>query len=244
MQSFYRRFTFGLSLLLAASAYAQTSLPSRPAGIDDTLWKRLIEANNLTAQVADLTADFQQQKVTAMLRKPLISSGKIFLRGPVMLWNTIKPEPTVLRIDPREVRLYYPREKTVEVYAITDKLGALAASPIPRLDVLVKYFNFENLDVTVFGESDSRKYLALKLTPIAGGDLDKYIKEVRVLIDTTNGQLARMEMTDIDGDRTIVSFSNVRINSGLTEKDVALEIPADVKIVHPLAGLEPSEPRQ
>jgi outer membrane lipoprotein-sorting protein len=222
------------SLLLMAG---QTSAPTRPAGVDEALWRRMVEVNRKSEGVTDLVADFEQQKFTAMLRKPLVSSGRVKVRGPVMRWETAKPEPTVLRIGPGEVRMYYPREKTVEVYAVEEKLGSLAASPLPRLDVLVRHFAFAPLDVKEMGEADDQKHLAVRMTP-ADPDLGKHVDEVRVLIDAGSGYLNRMEMTDADGDRTVISFTNVRTNVGLGERDVALDVPAGVKVTRPLAGLE------
>ena len=87
---------------------------------------------DVTTKIADLTADFEQQKFTAMLKKPLISSGAVAVRGSAMLWKTRKPEPSELQIDQKEVRIYYPAQETIEVYQVEQKLGQLAASPLPR----------------------------------------------------------------------------------------------------------------
>ena len=46
-----------------------------------------------------------------------------------MLWETISPEPTVMRIDESSAAIYYPKEKLEEIYPITGQLGSLAASP-------------------------------------------------------------------------------------------------------------------
>ena len=100
---------------------------TRPAVVDPALWQRLEQINTRSAKVVDLTACFEQQKFTPMLEQPLVSHGTLAIRGPVMLWKTVEPEPTQMRIDPKQIQIYYPDQKTVEVYPIEQKLASLAA---------------------------------------------------------------------------------------------------------------------
>ena len=230
-------------LLLGADAPAPTAPPaptSRPAGVDPAAWQRMLDIDARAAKVSDLTADFEQQKFTAMLKKPLVSSGVVAVRGANMLWDTRKPEPSMLQIDPREVRIYYPAQETIEVYQVEQKLGQLAASPVPRLAVLREHFTFAPIPVTEMGERDDTagdRFFALRMTP---GDaaLREHVEEVRVLLDASRGLIIRLEMRDSDGDRTLISFSNVKTNVGLKEGDLRIAAPTDVTLTRPLAGLE------
>jgi hypothetical protein len=52
------------------------------------------------------TVHTAQQKFTALLRKPLASSGVVRLKGAVSRWDTRRPEPAVLHADGRELRMY------------------------------------------------------------------------------------------------------------------------------------------
>src|SRR2546421_1063092 len=223
-----------IALLLLAGADAPTS---KPAAIDDATWQRMLETDRKGGEIQDLVADFEQQKFTAMLKKPLVSRGRVFVRGSTMLWDSKEPEPNVLQIDPREVRIYYPAQKTIEVYQIEQKLGQLAASPLPRLAKLQQQFDFAPLALNEFGETDNTRFLALKMTPINPA-LREHVEEVRVLLDTTSGLIVRLEMRDADGDRTLVAFANAKTNVGLKDSQLQIAAPADVKITRPLAGLE------
>ncbi|HWB52958.1 MAG TPA: hypothetical protein VG722_02155, partial [Tepidisphaeraceae bacterium] len=82
----------------------------------------------------------------------------------------------------------------------------------------------------------SHEYLALRLTPI--GEMSRHVRQVRVLLAVESGFIVRMELTDADEDRTVISFSDIHTNVGLSEADVELKLPEDVKVTHPLAGLE------
>src|SRR5690348_2310902 len=93
-------FIFCLGLLVASGRlHAQTT---RPASVDPALWERMTRVNDLATKVADLTAHFEQQKFTPMLKKPLTSSGTVRVLGSTMRWDTTKPEPSVIFADEKE----------------------------------------------------------------------------------------------------------------------------------------------
>lgn len=209
---------------------------SSPATTNPSLWQRMQRINARTRNVRDLSADFEQEKFTAMLEQPLVSRGTVRLRGSVMLWKTQSPEPTVMRIDPNSIQIYYPNQKTLEVYPTEQKLASLVASPLPRLEVLEKYFTFSELPLKQMGQSDESRFLALQLKPL--GELSQHVKSVRVLLETRTGFIIRMEMTDTDQDRTVLTFSHIKTNTGVRAPSVQLDLPKDVKVTHPLAGLE------
>ncbi len=206
--------------------------------VDPDLWRRMLAVDARGAKISDLTAKFEQEKFTALLKKPLVSSGVVRVRGSAMLWETSRPEPTVLRVDEREVRLYYPKQKVIEVYGIEQKLASLAASPLPRLDVLKEHFTFEELPVAeVEKNADASKFLALRMKPTEAA-LQEHVDEVRVLLDIAGGYIVRLEIVDSDGDRSVIRFSDVKTNTGLRDSDVEIHAPADVKVTRPLAAVE------
>jgi outer membrane lipoprotein-sorting protein len=236
------RFPFAILAVLcfAAPLVRGADAPtSRPANIDDALWQRMLAIDAKAGNVHDLTTDFEQQKFTALLKKPLTSLGTVRVKGGTMLWDTVKPEPTQLRIDAREVRIYYPQQKTIEVYAIQQKLGQLAASPLPRLAALLEHFTFSPLPLKEMGETDDTKFLALSMTP-SQPELREHVEEVRVLLDARAGLILRLEMRDADGERTRITFSNAKPNTGLSDADLDIRAPKDVKVTRPLAAIEGS----
>jgi outer membrane lipoprotein-sorting protein len=172
-----------------------------------------------------------------MLKKPLVSSGTIYVRGAAMFWDIKEPEPTALQITATEVRLYYPQQKTIEVYQIQQKLAQIAASPLPRLSDLLQHFAFEPLAISDLGATDAAKYLAVKMTPIAP-ELREHVEQIRVLLDATTGLIDKLEMTDPDGDRTLIKFSNAKLNVGLHDAQLQIQAPTDVKITRPLQAIE------
>jgi outer membrane lipoprotein-sorting protein len=215
------------AMMFIARAQGQTSAPT----IEPKLLEQLVEIDKRASAVSDLSADFTQRKITPLLRKPLVSSGTLRIKGSAMFWDTKQPEPTRMRIDEKEVRLYYPKQETLEIYTLDQRLGSLAASPLPRLDVLRKHFAIER------GEAKEAPMIELKLTPIEAS-LKQHVERVVVLLDARQGLIVKAEVTDADGDRTSMEFTNVKTNTKLGEDEVRLEIPENTKIVRPLEGLE------
>lgn len=227
----------GVCLLLLCAAAATTTRPDDP---DPALWTRLKEIDARAAKIRSLSADFQQRKFTALLTQPLVSSGTVRIHGPVMRWDTLRPQPSVLYADRDEVRIYYPDQKTLEIYPMDQRLGELAASPLPRLDVLREQFTFERLPTDAMDRTaDSRRFLALRLVP-RQASLREHVREVRVLLNADQAHIARAEITDSDGDRTVLSFSNVRLDAEVG--DLTLTVPPGTRVSHPLQGMDSDAP--
>jgi outer membrane lipoprotein-sorting protein len=227
-----------LTILCLAAAPA-TKPATAPA--DAALWAKLNEIDSRAGQIKSLSAHFEQQKFTALLRKPLVSSGKIRINGPVIRWDTEKPEPSVLFIDPHEVKVFYAAQKTLEVYPLDKRLAELAASPLPRLAVLKEKFSFQQIGVAQLDASVRKKdCLALRLVP-TDPSLAEHVRQVRVLLDIPRAFILKAEVTDGDGDRTELSFSDVQLNADVG--DLALSVPPGTAVTHPLEGLDGQEPR-
>lgn len=234
-----------LLLCLCAAAFiatplcAQTTRPTT-APIDSRLLNELHAIDKQVSQIHDLQADFVQKKQTPLLKKPLISSGTLLLKGSRTLWKTTQPEPSDMLIDPKEIRIYFPREKSMEIYPVQGRMGALAASPLPRLNLLREFFSFQRIgphDLSDDASPDA--YLALQLTPL-DPTLAEHLTSVRVLINRQTGLIQSAQTLDPAGDRTTLTFSNIRTNTGLSDDQLRLDVPEDTKISHPLEGLNPS----
>ena len=85
--------------------------------------------------------------------------------------------------------------------------------------------------------------LALKLTPI-DPSLARHVEHVQVLLDVQHGYILRAEMLDADGDRTIITFSNISTGTRPADESLKIELPPNVKITRPLEGLQGQQPPQ
>lgn len=223
-----------LALLFGATALASRSRAQTAPTTQPTLESQLESADAKASQIEDLTADFEQRKFSALLRDPLVTRGQVLAKRTVMLWRGQTPEPTRMRVSLERMQIYYVNQKLIEDYPIIGKLGSLAASPLPRLATLRERFTLSadhGADLKPIGEIAAP--LAVRLTPIED-EVKQYVDHVRVLLDTSRGLVMVFELTDPDGERTVIRFSNVHTNTNLSDAELALDAPKDVKIVKPL----------
>jgi outer membrane lipoprotein-sorting protein len=230
--------TMFVLLACRAAVCAPATQPAPP--VDPALMEKMNAIDAKAAKISTLVADFEQKKFTALLRKPLLSSGVVKVKGNAMRWDTEKPEPSVMLVGEKNVQLYYPAQKTVEEYTLDQRLAELAASPLPRLAVLKARFSFAEIPVhDIDPQADAAKFLALKLTPI-DKELAEHVQEVRVLLDSAGGYIVQAELTDADGDRTVIQFRKVSVNAEVG--DLGLKVPPGTKFTRPLEGLQEPPP--
>jgi outer membrane lipoprotein-sorting protein len=229
-----------LAPILPRHAFAQitsvTSQPSPPANIDPALWQQMLDIDARARDITHLSCDFQQQKITPLLKKPLISKGHVRVVGPVMRQDTTDPHPSSMLIDAQQLRIYYPADKTLEVFDLDTQLGQLASSPLPRLSILRQYFSFEKIPVAQLDpKAADADFLALRLKP-ADASLSQYVDEVLVLLDRRRGYITKVQWIDADAEKTVIDFSNVKTDGTFSAADLDLKLPSDVKTVRPLGG--------
>jgi len=229
----------------APSTAAEATVPQGHSE-DPALRARLDDIDRRAGEVRDLTAQFEQQKFTALLKKPLVSSGRVRMKGSVVRWDTEAPEPAVLHSDGREIRMFYPRQRVVEVYPIDKRITDLAASPLPRLAALREHFRIERAErnaepVRGAGEQSKTDRVSLRLTP-TDPFLKEHVDQVLVVLDAAAACVVSVEVDDADGDRTLIRFSDVKLNAGMKDADVALAVPPGTKESRPLEGVQGDPP--
>ena len=122
------------------------------------------------------------------------------IRGSQVRWDTQKPERSVLLINEREAKIYYPDQGILEIYTLDRRLGELAASLLPRLELLGRKFSFEQIPASDMEEkADPKGFLALRLMP-TDAMLSEHVRQVRVLLDVNAAHIVKAEVTDSDGE--------------------------------------------
>jgi len=198
--------------------------------------KRLAEVDAKMAAITDLSADFEQKKKTALLKKPMLSSGSVLCKAEKVLWQTIKPRLNTMLVADGKVTIYYPDDKLAEIYSMGTQFRDAAGGPLPRLSKLRETFDFVELDVADFATGEDAKTLAgkiaIKLTPKTD-ELKKHIASVRVLINEGVPCADRIVLVDPEGDETELRFTKVEINKGVKDEELDLNLPQNTKISTP-----------
>jgi len=180
------------------------------------------------ADVRSLRVRFKQTKTLRLLRKPRVSEGLTVLKGERLHMTVTRGgQPEIeLAVGGGEARLYYPKRKTVEVYALDG--GPPPESPFPLFSG----------DVAQLAETHA---LELTRTP---GELDQLVmvpkdpesKTARVVMRFREFKVVEVEQTTRRGDTVKIEVSEFAVNAEVAEGELELELPDDVKVVEGVSG--------
>ena len=220
-----------VSLLAVWSALAAPPSPAANAvapAIDPDLQRELESLAEKSAEIRDLTARFEQRRFTPLLKRPLVSTGRIWFKEGRMRWETDKPHPSVTVVDSGDLRVYYPQHRKLEIYRIEGSIGELARGPTLKPQVLLKYFHIERLPAE---PSDGR--CVVQLTPLEKSTREQ-LRRIVVHLDHESGLIRQLDWTDSDGERTYITLTEMNANAGVTDEELELRVPPGTKTVRPL----------
>ena len=223
------------------NAIPSTTNPATPAADNRgaaAFEKKLQDLDAKMAKVVDLRASFEQRKKTAMLKKPIVSSGTLSCKGESVLWRTTKPRESQLLVTPDKVTVHYPADRLAEVYPVGARFRDAAGGPLPRLPKLREKFEMSEMtddEMKALGVDGAPERLCVVMTP-KSEDLKKYVAMVRVVIDTKVPCADRVVVSDPEGDETEIRFSGVTINVKMKDAELDLALPEGTKVSTPGAA--------
>lgn len=232
-------FVAGTTCAVAGESHNKTDQQNNKAQLSAAqhhLLKKLKKIDKRSLAIKDLTADYKQLRYSPLLKKPLVTHGKLLARPPVVLWASEGKNPVKMRINDKTLRILYLKPNVEEVYPIDSRLAALAASPLPELSATRKLFIISKGKISDLpAPPKGVKILVIRLEP-KGKKLAKHVDHVQVMLDVKNGVIMAMEIVNVGGGKTIMLFSKIKMNTGLKDKQLKLNAPEDVKVVYPLKG--------
>jgi outer membrane lipoprotein carrier protein len=148
-------------------------------------------------------ADFQEQRVLRLMKKPILSSGKIWFQPPNKFRREVKGNsPSVTVSDGRQLWIYYSNFKSAERYPLGK--GSPLDSTVTAINSALNLENIENTFQITATKSD--KGYELTLLPRTGS-----MKRVFQKLDLHINENLRVERTDMllpNGDRIVTTYSN------------------------------------
>ena len=148
-------------------------------------------------------ADFQEQRVIRLMKKPILSSGTIWFQPPNKFRREVKGNlPSVTVSDGRQLWIYYPNFKSAERYPLGK--GSPLDSTVAAINSALNLENVENS--FQINETKSDKGYELTLLPRTAS-----MKRVFQKLDLHIDDNLRVERTDMllpNGDRIVTTYSN------------------------------------
>src|SRR5438477_8330219 len=165
-----------------------------------------VDLKNLLAGVRQnrsTQADFQEQRVLRLMKKPILSSGTIWFQPPNKFLREVKGNsPSVTVSDGRQLWIYYSNFKLAERYPLGK--GSPLDSTVAAINSALNLENIENTFQVTATKSD--KGYELALTPRTPS-----MKRAFQKLDMRINDNLRVERTDMllpSGDRIVTAYSN------------------------------------
>jgi outer membrane lipoprotein-sorting protein len=173
---------------------------ARTAPLSETDLKNLLAG---VRQNRSTQADFQEQRVLRLMKKPILSSGTIWFQPPNKFRREVKGNsPSVTVSDGRQLWIYYPNFKSAERYPLGK--GSPLDSTVAAINSALNLENIENS--FQISAAKSEKGYELTLLPRTGS-----MKRVFQKLDLHINDNLRVERTDMllpRGDRIVTVYSN------------------------------------
>lgn len=177
--------------------------------------------------IRDFSADFVHAYEGGVLRKQVIERGKLQIKKPgKMRWDYTTPEPKTFVSDGVKMYSYVPADKQVVVSPIPPEDEATTPTLfLAGKGSLTRDF-VPSLVATPPGMPAGSR--ALKLVPKAR---QRDYDEMVLVVDPATLALRGLVTVDTQGGKSSFSFTNLKENIGLADKDFAFTIPRGVDVV-------------
>ena len=189
-----RAFIYGILLVSALTSVAK-SAPLSEAELENLL--AAIRQNRTTQ------ADFQEERVIRLMKKPVVSSGTVWFQPPNKFRREVKGNsPSVSVSNGRDLWIYYPNFKSTERYP----LGK--GSPLDATVAAINSaLNLENIETSFnITATKTENGYELQLLPRTAP-----MKRAFQKLDLRINEKFRVERTDMllpNGDRIVTTYSN------------------------------------
>ena len=220
-----------LVLLAFASTFA-----GAPTGAD-SLENVLARMDRGGAAFKALSADVRSVAHTAVINDDMAETGHILLKrtkhGMDMLLEIMAPDSKSVALQEHKAEIYYPKMQTIDEYDISRYRALLDQFLLIGFGTsgkeLALSYNMKVLGAdTVAGRETTR----LELIP-KSAEVLKNLKKLELWIPESEVYPVQQQFYMPGGDYKLVTYTNVRMNPPLSDSDLKLKVPKNVKRVYP-----------
>ncbi len=167
------------------------------------------DVKNLLARIREnriTQADFQEQRVVRLMKKPIVNSGKVWFQPPNKFRREAKgTSPSVTVSDGQQLWIYYPNFKSAERYSLGKR--SPLDSVIASINSALNLENVENtFHITATRAGPPQAGYELELTPRTAS-MKQAFQKLNLRIND-NLQAERTDMLQPNGDRIVTVYTN------------------------------------
>jgi len=191
------------TVLLSIVLYLTLTCIADSAPLSETDLKNLLAA---IRQNRSTQADFQEQRMIRLMKKPILSSGKVWFQPPNKFRREVKgSSPSLTVSDGRELWIYYPNFKSAERYPLGK--GSPLDSTVAAINSSLNLEDVEHtFQISVTKADSPQASYELTLLPRTPS-----MKRVFQKLDLRINDQRRVERTEMllpNGDRIVTAYSN------------------------------------
>jgi outer membrane lipoprotein carrier protein len=203
-------------ILAAAPRAADLTAPALAAAL-----QKKIDA------VKDFTTDFTHMYEGGVLRKQITERGHLLVKKPgKMRWDYTTPEQKQFVSDGTKMYSYIPQDKQVIVSSVPrEDEASTPALFLAGKGSLTRDFTASLVEAPPGVASGSR---GLKLVPKAR---QRDYDWLTLVVDPGTLEIRGLQTTDAQGGKSTFSFTNLKENVGVADKEFAFKIPRGVDVV-------------
>ena len=216
----------GITLLL----WTAISVFPAPAVRAETLSLEQLTAKTqeIYEKTTDLKSRFIQEVTIKSMKKTEREEGTVWIKNPkMMLWDYTKPREKKLVINARKAWLYVAEDRMVYVQNADDvyrsRMAVKFLSGIGKLseDFQLRFAKDNPID-------EEGNYLLTLTAKEKGTGIDR----LHLIIDGKSFQIVQCRFNDDYGNTTRLRFSDIRTNTGVSDKFFTFKPPAGVEVVN------------
>jgi chaperone LolA len=216
----------GIALLLWIAIFVFPA-PAVPAEIL-SLEQLTAKTQEVYEKTTDLKARFIQEVTIKSMKKTEREEGTVWIKNPkMMLWDYAKPKEKKLVINARTAWLYVAEDRMVYVQNADDvyrsRMAVKFLSGIGKLseDFQLRFAKDNPLD-------EEGNYLLTLTAKEKGTGIDR----LHLTVDGKTFQILQCRFNDDYGNTTRLRFSDIRTNTGVSDKFFTFKPPAGVEVVN------------
>lgn len=202
------------------------------AAVSPSVSRVLSQIQRVYEQTEDISADFVQVSRLKSLAvggpggglKEQRAEGKLYIKKPGMIrWDYLKPHPLQLISNGKILWRYSPAEKA----AYRDNLASAGNTPLSFLTGSGKIREDFKAALASGERKSEAGFVAVELVP---REPLPTVQKLVLQVNGTNDEIQQITFWDHFGNRTTITFSNVRFNVGLSSSLFHFTPPEGVRV--------------
>lgn len=203
--------TFIILFMAAVAAFAATAQTAMPQSQAKELAERI---NTVASSISTMQCGFEQVKELSILKDKMVSEGTMCYRSPNQLrWEYTSPYAYRFILDGDKVTMDNGRtSNTVDIRSsrMFQEIARIMMGSVTGRCI------GEGSDFKAAYYTSPDGGWIVRLTPVKK-QLKHMFKDVALHISATTSMVSEIEMTENNGDRTVIRFKDIKINKPLDD---------------------------